>query len=74
MIEKKKLIDEFINQPLSAKVFLDKKEEQLKLEIKAQCSTIELCTLPERKLMFSASISGRYDKEDFSVADEFSPG
>ena len=33
---------------------------------------IERCTLPERKLVLSAPISGDYDEEDFSVAAEFS--
>ena len=73
MIEKRKqLIEESINQLLSAKAFLDKKEKQLRLGIKAQCSTIESCMLPERKIVRSSPISGRYDEEDFSVAAEFS--
>ena len=72
MIEKRKQrIEESINQLLSAKAFLDKKEEQLRLGIKAKCSTIESCMLPERKIVRSSPISGRYD-EDFSVAAEFS--
>ncbi len=34
--------------------------------------SIELCTLPERKIVLSSPISGKYDEEDFSVAAEFS--
>ena len=38
----------------------------------SQHGTIERCTLPERKIIFSSPISGEYDEDDFSIAAEFS--
>lgn len=72
MTKKKKLIDESINQLLSAQAFLEQKAERLKLGMQSKHGTIELCKLPERKIVLSSSISGTYDEKDFSVAAEFS--
>lgn len=72
MIKKKKLIDESINQLLSVQSFLEQKAERLKIGMQSKHGKIEQCTLPERKLVLSAPISGDYDEEDFSVAAEFS--
>lgn len=72
MIKKKKLIDESINQLLSVQSFLEQKAERLKIGMQSKHGKIERCTLPERKLVLSAPISGDYDEEDFSVAAEFS--
>lgn len=72
MEKKKKLIDESIKQLLSAQAFLDQKANRLKIGMEARHGAIELCTLPERKIILSSPISGKYDEEDFSVAAEFS--
>lgn len=72
MTKKKKLIDESIEQLLSAQAFLEQKAERLKLGMQSKHGSIELCTLPERKIVLSSPISGKYDEEDFSVAAEFS--
>ncbi len=72
MTKKKKLIDESIEQLLSAQAFLEQKAERLRLGMESRHGAIELCTLPEQKLVLSAPISGKYDEEDFSVAAEFS--
>lgn len=72
MTKKKKLIDESIEQLLSAQAFLEQKAERLKLGMQSHHGKIELCTLPEKKLVLSSPISGRYDEDDFSVAAEFS--
>ncbi len=66
------LIDESIRQLLSAQDFLEQKAERLKIGMEAQHGRIERCTLPERKIILSAPISGTYDEADFSVAAEFS--
>ena len=72
MTKKKKLIDESIEQLLSAQTFLEQKAERLRLGMQSHHGKIELCTLPEKKLVLSSPISGRYDEDDFSVAAEFS--
>ncbi len=72
MEKKKKLIDESIKQLLSAQAFLEQKAERLKIGAEARHGMIELCTLPERKIVRSSPISGNYGEEDFSVAAEFS--
>lgn len=72
MNKKKKLIDESINQLLSAQAFLEQKAERLKLGMQSKHGSIELCKLPERKIVLSSPISGKYDEKDFSVAAEFS--
>ena len=72
MTKKKKLIDESIEQLLSAQAFLEQKAERLKIGMYSQHGTIERCTLPERKIIFSSPISGEYDEDDFSIAAEFS--
>lgn len=72
MEKKKKLIDESIKQLLSAQDFLEQKANRLKMGMEARHGVIELCTLPERRIILSSPISGKYDEEDFSVAAEFS--
>lgn len=73
MMEKKKqLIDASIRQLLSVQAFLEQKSQRLQAGFEARHGEIELCTLPERKIICSAPISGKYDEEDFSVAAEFS--
>ena len=72
MEKRKKLIDESINQLLCAQSFLEQKTERLKTGFSARHGMIELCSLPERKIIRSAPISGKYDEADFSVAAEFS--
>lgn len=72
MEKKKKLIDESIKQLLSAQAFLEQKAERLKLGMKSEDGAIELCTLPQRKIVLSSPISGKYDENDFSIAAEFS--
>ena len=73
MIEKKKrLIQESIDRLLSTQAFLEQKEERFCFGRQAVHGAIESCTLPERKIVVSSPISGKYDEEDFSVAAEFS--
>ena len=40
--------------------------------MEARHGRIELCTLPERRIILSEPITGRYDAADFSVAADFS--
>lgn len=73
MMEKKKqVIDESIRQLLSVQGFLEQKSQRLQAGFEARHGEIELCTFPERKIICSAPISGKYDEKDFSVAAEFS--
>lgn len=72
MEKKKRLIDASIRELLSVQAFLEKKSQRLQAGFEARHGEIELCTLPERKIIWSAPISGRYDEGDFSVAAEFS--
>ena len=66
MQQKKKLIDESISQLLSAQAFLEQKAERLRLGMHSKDGTIEICDLPERKIILSSPISGKYDEADFS--------
>lgn len=72
MEKRKKLIDDSIKQLLSAQAFLEQKAERIQIGMNAQHGMIELCTLPERKIILSPPITGKYDEEDFTVAAEFS--
>lgn len=72
MERKKKVIDESVKQLLSAQAFLEQKADRLKLGLEAGHGAVEVCTFPERKIVISSPISGKYDEEDFSVAAEFS--
>lgn len=73
MMEKQKsLIDASMRQLLSAQAFLEQKAERLELGLSAKDGNIELCRLPERKIILSPAISGKYDEADFSVAAAFS--
>ena len=55
-----------------SQAFLEQKAERLKIGMYSQHGTIERCTLPERKIIFSSPISGEYNEDDFSIAAEFS--
>ena len=57
---------------MSVHASLEQKANRLKIVMASPHGTIELCTLPKRKIVLSSSISGKYDDEDFSVAAEFS--
>lgn len=72
MEQKKALIDQSIQQLLSAEAFLEQKAERLRLGMASRHGAIELCTLPERNIVLSAPIEGTYGEHDFSVAAEFS--
>ncbi len=73
MVKKQKeIIGVSIQQLLEAQDFLERKMERLKLGAEARHGAIRVCTLPERKIVCSAPISGEYDEEDFVVAAEFS--
>lgn len=72
MEKKKKLIDDSIEQLLSAQAFLEQKAKRLKTGMESRHGSMDVCTLPERKIVLSAPISGAYDEKDFSVAAEFS--
>ncbi len=73
MIEnKKKLIDQSIKQLLAAQNLLEEKAEKLKTGLQAEHGKITVCSFPERKIVRSQPISGKYDHDDFSVAAEFS--
>ena len=72
MERKKKLIDDSIQQLLAAQLFLEKKAKRLQLGMDAKHGEIQTITLPKRKIVLSAPISGSYDQEDFAVAAEFS--
>ena len=61
MEKKKRLIDASIRELLSVQAFLEKKSQRLQAGFEARHGEIELCTLPERKIIWSAPISGRYD-------------
>lgn len=68
----KQHLDESIKQLLLTKAFLEQKAEKMKIGMEAKHNLIELCTLPEERIILSSPISGKYDERDFSVAAEFS--
>lgn len=70
--QKKKLIDHYIEQLLSAKSFLQQKSDKLELGLKAEHGKIEQIYLPKRRILLSKPISGNYNEEDFSIAADFS--
>lgn len=72
MSKKKKLIDDSIKQLLSVQAFLEQKADRIQLGMNARHGEIQLCTLPERKIILSSPMIENYDDEDFSVAAEFS--
>lgn len=72
MEKKKKLIDDTIKRLMSAQAFLERKAERVKMGEQSRHASIELCSLPERRIILSAPITGMYNEEDFSVAAEFS--
>lgn len=70
--ERKKLIDQSIKQLLEAKKFLQQKSDKLALGLTAEHKKVELIRLPEQRILLSKPITGQYDKEDFSIAADFS--
>ena len=72
MEQKIQLINESIQQLLDTQDFLEQKASRLKTSMEARYGRIELCTLPERRIILSEPITGRYDAADFSVAADFS--
>lgn len=70
--DKKALIDKSIKQLLEAKEFLQQKSDKLALGLTAEHKKVELIHLPEQRILLSKPITGQYDKEDFSIAAEFS--
>lgn len=72
MEQKIQLINESIQQLLDTQDFLEQKASRLKTSMEARHGRIELCTLPERRIILSEPITGRYDAADFSVAADFS--
>ena len=72
MQKQKEMIEASIRQLVVAQDFLERKMERLKLGTEAKHGVIRVCTLPERKIICSAPISGKYDEGDFAVAAEFS--
>lgn len=69
--KKKQLIDDSIKQLLSIQTFLEQKSDRIQLGMQAKHGEIQLCTLPERKIILSSLLNENYDDEDFSVASEF---
>lgn len=73
IMEKRKLwIEESIQQLLSEQSFLEQKAERLKIAMNAKHGSIQLCSLPQQKILISSAITGKYDEADFSVAADFS--
>lgn len=70
--QRKKLIDESIDQLLTVRAFLEQKSQRMHLGANVRHGAIELCTLPQRRIICSRPISGKYDESDFSIAAEFS--
>lgn len=72
MMEKqKKLIHDSIRQLLFVQTFLEQKEMRLQMGMGAKHGAVELCTLPERKIILSPPISGDFENQDVSIAAEF---
>lgn len=72
LTDKKRLIDQSIEQLMEAKDFLQQKLDKLELGLSAEHGKIELVHLPERRILLSEPITGIYDEVDFSVVAEFS--
>lgn len=70
--ERKEVIDRSIAQLLQAKAFLQQKLDKLTLAMTIPPGEIQHITLPERPILLSEAITGRYDDEDFAVAASFS--
>ncbi len=70
--EKKSLIDRSIRELMGAKAFLEQKSDKLSLSMTAQHGKIDTISLPERKILLSAPITGSYGDDDFAVAGDFS--
>lgn len=72
LTDKKRLINQSIEQLMEAKDFLQQKLDKLELGLSAEHGKIELVHLPERRILLSEPITGIYDEVDFSVVAEFS--
>lgn len=72
MQRRREMIQSSIRQLLAEQAFLERKAQQLELSARVRHGAIELCSLPQRRIIHSSPISGRYDAGDFSVAAEFS--
>ena len=72
LTDKKRLIDQSIEQLMEAKDFLQQKLDKLELGLSAEHGKIELVHLPERRILLSEPITGIYDEVDFAVVSEFS--
>ncbi len=70
--EKKRLIDQSVQELLHTKDFLEHKSDKLAMSMAAEHGKIELVTLPEQRILLSGPITGAYDDDDFAVAGEFS--
>ncbi len=70
--EKKRLIDQSIQELLETKTFLEQKSDKLALSLTVRHGTVETVTLPKQPLLLSAPITGAYDDNDFVVATDFS--
>lgn len=72
LLDKKRLIEQSINQLMEAKDFLQQKLDKLELGLSAEHGKIEEIYLPEKRILLSGPITGNYDEADFSVVAEFS--
>lgn len=72
LTDKKRLINQSIEQLMEAKDFLQQKLDKLDLGLIAEHGKIERLHLPDRRILLSAPITGAYNEEDFAVLTEFS--
>ncbi len=70
LTDKKRLINQSIEQLMEAKDFLQQKLDKLELGLSAEHGKIELVHLPERRILLSEPITGIYDEVDFSQSLE----
>lgn len=71
LLKQKNIINKTIDQLLQIKYFLSIKAEKLELGLSAEDGKIELCTIPERRLILSQPISSKSDEIGFSDASDF---
>lgn len=72
LTDKKRLINQSIEQLMEAKDFLQQKLDKLDLGLIAEHGKIEKLHLPDRRILLSTPITGAYNEEDFAVLTEFS--
>ncbi len=70
--EKKRLIDQSVQELLRTKTFLEQKSDKLSLSLTAEHAKVEMITLPKQRILLSGPITGAFDDDDFAVAGEFS--